>query len=185
MIAGATTKTVVLKVPRQQNTEWCWAAVTTGVDHFFRVDSTHTQCDVAASVLNLKCCDDGKPSSLDACNVPHTLHTVLGRFHLLAGDAISTSLPFDRIRSEIDKGRPVCILVRWLDNQGELTARGHFLAINGYRLTAAQKQFVSLTDPIYGASEIAFDELSNSKGGYRDGRAVWSASFLVANEAAS
>ena len=160
-------------------------AVSVGVDHFFRSDSTHCQCEIASTALDLQCCKGLQPSALTACNTPHAIHPVLGTFHLLAEQPIVRPLGFDRIQAEIDAGRPVCVLIKWLDSQGQVTERGHFIAINGYRVTPAQKQFVSITDPMYGSSEIAFDQFTNGKGGYRDGRGVWFASFLVANMRAS
>jgi hypothetical protein len=171
---------VPLTVQRQERSEWCWAAVSVSVDLLFRPASAHTQCDVASLALALACCGDGKPA---ACNVPHELNTVLGRLHLLAGDPLRTPVPFTQIRKEIDSGRPVCILIKWLDRDGSLT-RGHFIAVNGYRITPAGKQFVSITDPFFGSSHIDYDQLSNPKGGYQNGRGVWFASFLVENKAA-
>jgi hypothetical protein len=182
---GTAHRILSLKVQRQQRSEWCWAAVSASIDLFFRPDSTHTQCDIAGSVLGLPCCNGTQPAPSDSCNTPHALHPVLGRYHLLADDPIVKPLTFDRVRTEIDAGRPVCVLIKWLDNQGHVTDRGHFIVLNGYRVTPAQKQFVSITDPMYGASEIAFNQFISDKGGYRDGRGVWFASFLVANEAAS
>jgi len=182
---GTISRALSLKVQRQEKSEWCWAAVSVSVDLFFRSDSTHTQCDIAGSVLDLPCCNGAEPAPSAACNTPHALHPVLGHYHLLAGDPILKPLTFDQVRSEIDAGRPVCALIKWLDNHGQVTDRGHFVALNGYRVTPAQKQFVSITDPMYGSSEIDFLQLISEKGGYRDGRGVWFASFLVANEAAS
>ena len=185
MSPGTATRILSLKVQRQERTEWCWAAVSVSVARFFRPNSTHTQCDIAGSVLNLPCCNGTQTAPSDSCNTPHALHPVLGRYHLLADLPIVKPLAFDQVRTEIDAGRPVCVLIKWLDNQGHVTDRGHFIALNGYRVTPAQKQFVSVTDPMYGASEIAFNQFISDKGGYRDGRGVWFASFLVANEAAS
>ena len=185
MSPGTATRILSLKVQRQQKSEWCWAAVSVSVARFFRPNSTHTQCDIAGSVLNLPCCHGTQPAPSDSCNTPHALHPVLGRYHLLADHPIVKPLTFDKVRTEIDAGRPVCVLIKWLDNQGHVTDRGHFIALNGYRVTPAQKQFVSVTDPLYGASEIDFNQFISDKGGYRDGRGVWFASFLVANEAAS
>jgi len=183
--AAATTRGLSLAVPRQEKSEWCWAAVSMGVDLFFRPDSTHNQCEIASSALNLQCCNGAQPASVDDCNKPHALHPVLGRYHLLAADPIVKPLEFDRVRGEIDAARPVCVLIKWLNNQGQVTDGGHFIAINGYRVTPAQKQFVSITDPMYGSSEIVFEEFISSKGGYRDGRGVWFASFLVGDGKAS
>jgi len=168
------------EVQKQEMSEWCWAAVSVSVDRFFRPDSTHTQCEIAGSALNLQCCDGTQPAQSDSCNQKHTLHPVLDGLHLLAADPITEPLTFDRVRAEIDAGRPVCVLIKWLDNSG-----GHFVAINGYRVTPAQKQFVSITDPLFPSSEMAFPHFISKKGGYRDGHGVWFASFLVAQEAAS
>jgi Peptidase_C39 like family len=183
--AGSTIRAVPLTVSKQENSEWCWAAVTVSVNLVFRPDSTHTQCELAGGVLGRPCCSGGKLSASDPCNVPHELHPVLGRLHLLAADPIVKPLTFDQVRKEIDGGRPVCVLIKWLDNDGRQSNRGHFIAIAGYRVTPSQKQFVSIGDPFYGPSEVDYAIFSSKQGGYRDGRGVWSASFLVANEAAS
>jgi hypothetical protein len=217
--APAATRGLSFKVPHQERSEWCWVAVSLGVDRFFRPDSTHCQCEIAGSALNLKCCNGTQPAdshsakaadarpeaskeitdssrgavgtaavlrgSSDTCNTPHAIHPVLGTYHLLAADPITKPLTFEALRSEIDAGRPVCVLIKWLDSQGQVTQRGHFIAINGYRVTSAQKEFVSITDPMYGESEVAFEQFSSAHGGYRDGRGVWFASFLVANMKAS
>jgi hypothetical protein len=183
--AAGITRDLSLTVPHQERSEWCWAAVSVGVDHFFRPDSTHSQCEIASSALNLRCCTGLQPASLNACNTPHAIHTVLGTYHLMAEKPIVKPLDFDRVRTEIDAGRPVCVLIRWLDSQGQVTQRGHFIAINGYRVTPAQKNFISITDPMYGSSQIAFEQFASGKGGYRDGRGLWFASFLVANMMAS
>ncbi len=180
-----TTRNVALEVPRQEKSEWCWVAVSVGVDRFFRPDSTHSQCGIASSTLNLECCNGTRSAAVSSCNTPHAIHPVLGIHHLLAADPILKPLSFDRLRAEIDAGQPVCALIKWLDSQGQVTQRGHFIAINGYRITPAQKQFVSITDPLYGSSEVAFEQFTSGTGGYRDGRGVWFASFLVANMKAS
>jgi len=179
------TGAVPLKVQRQKKSEWCWAAVSVSIDRFFRPDSTHTQCDIVSGAIKLPCCEESPRGQPDPCNTPHALHPVLGRFHLLAADPIVKPLTFNQVRTEIDAGRPVCVLIKWLDNQAQLTNRGHFIALNGYRVTPAQKLFVSVTDPMYGSSEIDFEHFASKKGGYRDGRGVWFASFLVGNQAAS
>jgi hypothetical protein len=181
VITGASTDAVSLAMQQQQKSEWCWAAVSASVDRFFRPGSTHTQCDIAGSVLELPCCNP-TPAQAGPCNVPHDLHTVLGRLHLLAGDPVLKPLTFPEIQKEIDAARPICVLIKWLDKNGQPT-RGHFIAISGYRVTPAQKQFLSIADPFFGSSEIDYTIFCNPKGGYRDGSGMWFASFLVQNEA--
>ena len=185
MSTGSTIRTIPLTVQKQENTEWCWAAVTVSINLVFRPLSTHTQCEVAGQILGRQCCPGGKSAASGPCNVPHELHPVLGHFHLLAADPIVKPLTFNHVKREIDGGRPVCVLIKWLDKHGERTNRGHFIAIAGYRVTPSQKEFVSIGDPFYGPSEISYTSFSNPRGGYRDGRGVWFASFLVANEAVS
>lgn len=157
-------------------TEWCWAAVSVSVDQFFRPGSTQTQCEIAGSALSKDCCS-GKSTA--PCNVPHELNPVLATLRLLAGEPIVKPLDFADVQKQIDAGRPVCVLIKWLDDQGQPTNRGHFNVISGYKLTQGQKPFVSIADPLFGPSMVAYEEFSNPKGGYRDGRGVWFASFLV------
>ena len=181
---GGTVRTVPLTMQHQKLSEWCWAAVSVSVNLYFRPDSTHTQCEIAGSVLNVACCGQGTETEA-RCNASHELHPVLGRLHLLAADPVLKPLTFDQIQKQIDAGHPICVLIKWLDHEGNVTDRGHFIAVAGYRITAAQKQFVSIADPLYGPSEVSYVEFSSHKGGYRDGSGVWFASFLVENEAAS
>lgn len=185
-MSSADAKTnVSVTVQKQQQTEWCWAAVSISVNAFFRPGSSHTQCGLAGAVLNTNCCSGDQPTQSAPCNTPHDIHTVLGRLHLLAADPILKPLSFLQVKDEIDHGRPVCVLIKWLGRDGKPGDRGHFIAIDGYRITPAKKQFVSIGDPFYGPSEIDYAEFSSDRGGYRDGRGVWFASFLVANMAVS
>ena len=181
-VAKTVTATVALDVEHQNMSEWCWAAVSVSVNRLFRPQSTHTQCEIAGMAMGQECCGG---SAAAACNSPHELHRVLGTLHLLAHDPIVEPVPFGRIQKEIDAGRPICVLIRWLDSDGKQNGRGHFITVRGYRLTPGQKQFVSIGDPLYGSSEVAYAEFANPKGGYRDGNGLWFATFLVANEAAS
>ena len=176
---------VSLHMQRQKMPEWCWAAVSVSVDLFFRPNSSHTQCELAGSALNLQCCDGGRPAESVQCNAPHALAAVLGRLHLLAGDPLQKTLTFDQVRKEIDAGRPICVLIKWLDKNGQPGPRGHFIVIDGYRVTPAQKQFVSIADPLYGSSEMDYSQFASGHGGYHDGQGVWFATFFVQNEAAA
>jgi hypothetical protein len=168
---------------RQKMSEWCWAAVSVSIDRFFRPDSTHTQCEIAGAALDVQCCDNGKPAQRERCNIPIAIYPVLGRLHLLAA-AMRGPLGFSRVKKEIGAGHPICVLIKWLDKQGKPGDRGHFIAINGYRVTPSGTQFLSIADPYFGASEIDYLQFRDPQGGYRDGRGVWIASFLVLNMAA-
>jgi hypothetical protein len=177
---GADQRSVPLRVERQQKSEWCWAAVSVSVNRLFRPESTHTQCEIVGSTLQHQCCGGADDPE---CNHPHTLHPVLGRLHLLVGEPHLKPLTFSKIKTEIDAGRPICVLIKWLDGKGQVTTRGHFITITGYRITPGQKQFVSISDPFFGESEVSYLEFSDASGGYRDGKGQWFASFLVADKA--
>src|SRR4051794_27769023 len=129
---GTDMASVPLKVERQKRSEWCWAAVSVSVNRLFRPESQHTQCEIVTSVFSRECCGADAPGE---CNRPHTLHTVLGRLHLLAAAPKLKTLAFPRIQKEIDAGRPVCVLIKWRDKDGEVSDRGHFITITGYRVT--------------------------------------------------
>ncbi|HXS98815.1 MAG TPA: papain-like cysteine protease family protein [Candidatus Limnocylindrales bacterium] len=170
---------LTLRVERQMMSEWCWAAVSVSVDRFFRPDSTHTQCEIAGLVLKKICCPGQLNVQTDACNVPGFLGSVFGKLHLLEGDPGDKPLPFADIQKEIDGGRPVCVLIKWLESDGKPGTRGHFIVIQGYTVTPAQKQFVSIGDPLYGSSSLEYGQFADPKGGYRDGRGVWSFTYLT------
>jgi hypothetical protein len=167
-------------VERQKRTEWCWAAVSVSVNRFFRPAATHTQCELAASVLRRECCD---PKEGRECNHPHTLHTVLASLHLLAGGPVRKPSTFEDIRKAIDAGHPICVLIRWLNDAGEFSGRAHFVVIHGYRVTPGGMQFVEIADPFYGPSSMAYGEFASPHGGYRDGHGVWYATFNLENKA--
>ena len=167
--------TVTIQIERQLKNEWCWAAVSASVHKFFR-GIAQTQCQIAATVLKQQCCD---PAFSGQCNLAQPLHPILDSFGVLkAGDPISRQLTFDEVRTEIDAGRPCCVLIKWLTN-GEVGSDGHYIAINGYRVTPANRQFVSISDPLFSDSECDFTEFTSAKGGYHDGRGVWTMTYRL------
>ena len=92
----------------QQQTNWCWAAVSTSVSHYYDASSTWTQCEVANGELSrTDCCAGGASTS---CNVYGTLDTSLSRVgHLDHMDSSVAS--FQSVDNEIDAGRPLGIRV--------------------------------------------------------------------------
>src|SRR5918911_1240122 len=61
----------------QQQTNWCWAATSTSVDHYYDPGSGWTQCGVADGELGrTDCCGAG---AAGPCNVYGTLDTSLQR----------------------------------------------------------------------------------------------------------
>jgi hypothetical protein len=148
----------------QQQTNWCWAAVSTSVSHYYDASSTWTQCEVANGELGrTDCCAGGASTS---CNVYGTLDTSLSRVghldHMASGAA-----SFQSVDDEIDAGRPLGIRVAWSGGGA------HFLAIIGYLEDTVN--YVAVDDPIYGKSDLTFDTLKTSY----QGSGSWTHSYYT------
>lgn len=126
-----------LKFPRQdqQQTNWCWAAVTAAIDHFMDPASTLKQCEIANFAVNdVRTRRRQAPVSGNCCekvtadyNQQLSLHPPLigiGR----AGPAAPGILSFDQVREQIDKGVPIGVRIEWKDGTG------HFVVISGYSI---------------------------------------------------
>jgi hypothetical protein len=75
--AAAGSKKLNVSVTPQQQTNWCWAAVSTSVSHFYSSASGWSQCTVANAALpRTDCCGVGAPDPL-RCNRPWYLDKAL------------------------------------------------------------------------------------------------------------
>jgi Papain-like cysteine protease AvrRpt2 len=136
------------QMQHQQQTNWCWAAVSTSVALYYDASSTWTQCTVANGELGrTDCCGSAASTS---CNVYGYLNTALSRVgHLDHMDGSAAA--FQSVDVEIDPGRPVGIRVAWAGGGA------HFLAIIGYLEDV--ENYVAVDDPIYGKSDLTYDTL--------------------------
>jgi len=147
----------------QLESNWCWAAVSVSVDHYFSPLSTTTQCYVAGKVTGLDCC-----GGVGDCDLPERLEDALQVVNI--NPVIDPPLTFDAVRQQIDAGRPVCVRIGWPDQQ-----RGHFVVICGYRELTSCQQLLAIADPFYAGSTIDFGEFNtNYQGGGQ-----WTDSYLV------
>jgi Papain-like cysteine protease AvrRpt2 len=135
----------------QQQTNWCWAAVSTSVALYYDAASTWTQCSVANGELSRSdCCGSGAAT---ACNVYGYLASALQRVgHLDHWDG--NAAVFQTVDDEVDAGRPIGIRVAWSGGGA------HFLAIIGY--LEDTQNYVAVDDPIYGKSDVTYDTLKTS-----------------------
>ena len=112
-----------LTVEHQQQTQWCWAAVSNSVSHFDDAGSTWTQCAIVNAELGqTTCCTNGSSA---ACNQPWYLDRALTRVGCLLSWASGT-LSFATVKSLINSTRPPCA------RQGWSGGGGHFMAIVCY-----------------------------------------------------
>jgi hypothetical protein len=157
-------KQLAFNMQMQTESNWCWAAASTSVSHFYWWLSTWTQCRVANAELGHNdCCNSPVPS---ACNVPWYLDRALTRtnnFVSMTGQA-----SFQQVKNEIDAGRPVGARIGW--NGGG----GHFMMIYGYSRILSMEYF-DIDDPIYGKSHLAVSDFASN---YR-GSGTWTHTYFT------
>jgi Papain-like cysteine protease AvrRpt2 len=142
---------VKLVMQPQLQSQWCWAACSTGVYHLYDARSSWTQCRVVNAELGeTGCCQDG---STGKCNRPWYLDRALTRTGNFAGRSEGT-VPLSRLRSELDAGRPVGIRIGWAGGGG------HFVMISGCLNDATG--ILEVRDSIYGTSEISIAAFASS-----------------------
>jgi hypothetical protein len=155
---------VPLTVQAQLQSEWCWAACSTSVSHFYDAASAWTQCDVAnAELAQTGCCEDG---SSGACNQPWYLDRALRRTNNFASRHKGPA-SMAELRSQLDAGRPVGARIGWAGGGG------HFVTISGCLDDATG--VLEVRDPIYGTSEIS---VANFRSSYQ-GSGSWTHTYYT------
>ncbi len=128
----------------QTQSNWCWAATSTSVSHFYYSASGWTQCLVAGAELGLSnCCASPVPS---ACNVPWYLDRALTRT-MNFSSIVSGTITYSQILAELQHGRPIGARIGWSGGGG------HFMVIYGCSRVGST-YYVDIDDPIYGKSHI-------------------------------
>lgn len=151
-----------LKIERQLQSEWCWAATSVSVAHYYDANSPWTQCKmVNAQKGRSDCCQHGNSS---ACNQPGYLDQALDTCgHLSEWNEGKTSI--GSMLSKLGVNNPVGIRVAWGGGGA------HFIFAFGAELPNT----VLVDDPIYGPSVLPYDTLAND---YR-GSGSWSHSYYT------
>jgi peptidoglycan hydrolase-like protein with peptidoglycan-binding domain len=172
--AGATLETAVglqyvdfyvlkFTMQQQEQTNWCWAAVSTSVSHFYDTSSSWTQCKVANTQLGrTDCCGTGGSGE---CNVYGYLDKGLvevGRFDHLQNGTIG----FEDLQNEMIASRPLGIRVAWAGGGA------HFIAAIGVE----EGDLVLVGDPGSGTNSlVAYTTLKTSY----NGSGTWTHSFFT------
>ena len=136
---------------KQQQTNWCWAAVSASVARFYRPATPWArQCRVASRELGQTCCPAGARPGV--CNVPWYLERALARVKHLQHWANGTAtLP--QSQGEISTGRPLGARVGWA------AGGGHFVVLSGFSTAG---NLVTVDDPIYGRSTLPLATFQSS-----------------------
>jgi len=159
------------QMQHQEQDNWCWAATSCSVERFYNQVSTWTQCKIANSALvRNDCCGAGAGGP---CNQGWYLDRVLqlvGHMNVFSNGVINP----DQIDGEMGQGRPVGIRTAWAGGGA------HFLALRGrYTLWDANQQayinWVSVSDPWYGDSEVLYSTFLNSY----QGSGTWAQTYTT------
>ncbi len=158
---GACGNPLGFTMQHQEQTQWCWAAVSTSVNLYYHPASGQTQCAVANTAMGqTTCCQDG---STPQCNQPWFLDQALQ----IVGNLKSWSpgkAALAKVKAQIGQCRPLCLRIGW--NGGG----GHFVAVYGY-----SGQRLNIGDPWYGNSVVTYGPFPNT---YQGGGA-WTDSYTT------
>jgi hypothetical protein len=153
-------------VEQQQQSNWCWAAVSVSVAQYYRRQTPWTQCTVAGAELNRSdCCGGGAGTG---CNVVWYLDRALTRVQSLRiRNAGST--PFADVQAEIAADRPLGCRIGWS------TGGGHFVTIGGWMLAPDGTQYVDVFDPLYSYSQTTYQSFVSAY----QGVGTWTHSYFT------
>ena len=151
-------KLLNVTIQLQEQSNWCWAAVGSGIGGFYD-HTSYSQCWIVTAVFkrldkergthimdNVDCCDPNVNPSVQPCNgesgADQALNTPNQHFGHNTG-----SLTFSDVIGQIDLGQPFAAEISW--------ARGgsHFVAITGYGYFGDPAvECIYAQDPVYGSS---------------------------------
>jgi hypothetical protein len=138
------------RIQRQQQSNWCWSAVSTSIRHYYHPSATLTQCQLVNQRRGrTDCCTAGPGADTDRCNKADTTSDVLSGLGHLA-QMQNTFVSFADLRSQLALGRPVFVRIEW-DGGGR-----HAIAAAGTEDGA----FVIICDP--GSSSAADPSLGTT-----------------------
>lgn len=147
---------------KQQESNWCWAATSTSVDHWYNPSSTVTQCQVVNAQLGRNdCCNNPGSSN---CNVYGYLDKALNYLGRLDHMDSSTET-YATIVGQVVTMHPLGIRVAWSGGGA------HFIAATGHE----QGDMVVIDDPIYGTSVVYYTTLF----GTYQGSGNWTHSYFT------
>jgi hypothetical protein len=117
-------------IQHQEGLDWCWNAVTTSVEHYFKPSSPLTQTNLAVDEL-------GAP-----IDEPFFLEDALEDRKLFAG-TLGGSLSFRDIQMQLAQNLPVCVQIQWAGSD-----LSHYVVITGYGMSPGGDAQVNVSDPI-------------------------------------
>ncbi len=142
-----------LSVQPQEQTRWCWAAVSTSVSLFYSPAATWTQCSVAnATLQRADCCGNGAADP-GKCNRDWYLDRALNATDNL--DRVEPRpLVFDEVKEQIANDAVIGTRVAWRGGGG------HFQTIVGWLVAGSGVEYIEISDPIYLDIQMVFSQFA-------------------------
>jgi Bacterial tandem repeat domain 1/Papain-like cysteine protease AvrRpt2 len=101
------------RIQRQQQSQWCWAAVSSSIRRYYQPASTLSQVDLVNQRRGRNDCHlPGPGADGDRCNKPDNTSAVidsLGHLEQMQNNSVS----YANLRSQLAIGRPVFIRIEW------------------------------------------------------------------------
>ncbi len=146
---------------QQQQTQWCWAAVSTSINLYYHPASGQTQCAVANVAMNqTTCCQNGGSAQ---CNQPWFLDQALQLVNNLNAWSPGKAA-LATVKAEIDACRPFCLRIAWKGGGG------HFVVVRGYSWAG-----MNIADPWYGNSVMNYATFPS----YYHGGGTWTDNYTT------
>lgn len=153
---------VFFPMETQQQSQWCWAAVSVSTASYYG-DPAWSQCAlVNAELGETGCCANGASS---ACNQPWSLQAALTRVGHLSSFSLGRLGERDT-EAQIAAGRPVAVRIDWGDGTG------HFVVVSGME----PDDIVTVEDPLNGTFSGPYSSFAAA---YL-GSGSWSHTYLTA-----
>jgi Papain-like cysteine protease AvrRpt2 len=166
---------VEVKIPfnlqKQEQDNWCWAAMTDSVNKFFDPTTSWTQCKLAsAHFTGNNCCINGASA---ACNQPYATRDALRDLGNL-GSIQTKPAGFQTIMNEINGNRPLACRMEWRGGGAHVVAAYGFAQADYDGLF---DQWVFVKDPGQGIGDSKY--LYNKFKTEYQGIGQWAATYLT------
>lgn len=138
----------------QTQTKWCWAAVAAAIARFYDYNTPWTECKVASSELNLKCCGNDKKKCDQYWNLDKALKRV-NHFNMMTGQSVT----FNQIVLQLKANRLVAVRLQVKQKSGDY---GHFAVIAGWHIDQYNTEWITLYDPMKGINVLEFSKLKKN-----------------------
>jgi hypothetical protein len=146
------------RLQRQQQTEWCWAAVTASMMEFMAPERAASQSEVVAHTLK-----DTRAESPEELNRPEDITKAAKTMGMEEGTRYG-NVSRDTMRWLVNEGTPIPVQINWRNNarkNGSLSG-GHYIVVNAIGDEAKGETPVHIEDPWVGEKlMLTWDEVKN------------------------